>query len=95
LILGLERHLNLQKVNRGFVGPDETLDLKAEHCLNGQGAQYELVGVSKHRGAHYVTEVKRGEEWYHCDDMKGVSLTSEEEIGEVCSNGYVFLYRKK
>lgn len=65
------------------------------HMVNGLegSARYEVVGVVQHSGSlgggHYTANVKKGSNWYHCDDS--TIRPSEENLSE---NGYVYILKK-
>jgi hypothetical protein len=62
------------------------------------GAAYELSSVAVHTGdlhrGHYTALVKKGMDWYFCDDLSGIYPMSKEEALQYAQHGYMFFYKR-
>lgn len=61
-------------------------------------AIYELSSVVLHSGTlelgHYTALVKRGSDWYFCDDMTGIKPIDKSDALNLAKLGYMFFYRQ-
>ena len=72
--------------------------VEKEENISVNDENFSLKGVIYHYGpygqGHYVSEIKRGEEWLLMDDEK-VSKSSNLRDGPVNFQGYLYLYKKR
>lgn len=73
--------------------PDDDIVNLSDAYESGQNVRYKLESFIFHRGptagsGHYYSYVKRGNEWYKCDD-ESVTLADEEEVALAKSQAYV------
>ena len=72
--------------------------VEKEENISVNDENFSLKGVIYHYGpygqGHYVSEIKRGEEWLLMDDEK-VSKSSNLREGPVNFQGYIYLYKKE
>ncbi len=75
----------------------------SKECFEGSSLKsllFELKSVIVHYGStynsgHYVAYVKKGSQWYLCNDSTVTQVSDDDVKEDIGKNGYVFFYEKK